>query len=96
MHVQDVLNLRILCMFKGTFLLDGAHIYFQFLFQRCLSFTQSVGMIGGKPNHAHWFIGYVGKNRNGKCPKISYTKVSDKMQYANSVDPDQTALEGAV
>ena len=26
-----------------------------------------------------------------KCPKISYTKVSDKMTYANSVDPDQTA-----
>ena len=32
----------------------------------------------------------------GKCPKISYNKVSDKMAYANSVDPDQTAPEGAV
>ena len=33
----------------------------------------------------------------GKYLKISYTKVSDKMAYnANSVDPDQTALEGAV
>ena len=32
----------------------------------------------------------------GKCPKISYTKVSDKMAYANSADPDQTAPEGAV
>ena len=31
----------------------------------------------------------------GKCPKISYTKVSDKMTYANSADPDQTP-EGAV
>ena len=31
-----------------------------------------------------------------KCPKISYTKVSDKMTYANSADPDQTAPEGAV
>ena len=31
-----------------------------------------------------------------KCPQISYTKVSDKMAYANSVDPDQTAPEGAV
>ena len=28
---------------------------------------------------------------NGKCPKISYTKVSDKMVYANSANPDQTA-----
>ena len=27
---------------------------------------------------------------------ISYAKVSDKMAYANSVDPDQTAPEGAV
>ena len=31
-----------------------------------------------------------------KCPKISYTEVSDKMAYANSADPDQTAPEGAV
>ena len=30
----------------------------------------------------------------GKCPKISYTKVSDKISYANSVDSGQT--EGAV
>ena len=29
----------------------------------------------------------------GKCPKISYTKVSDKIAYANSTDPDQTAPE---
>ena len=29
-------------------------------------------------------------------PNISYTKVSEKMAYANSVDPDQTAPEGAV
>ena len=28
----------------------------------------------------------------GKCPKISYTKVSDKMAYANSADPDQGAV----
>ena len=26
-----------------------------------------------------------------KCPKISNTKVSDKMANANSADPDQTA-----
>ena len=32
----------------------------------------------------------------GKCPKILNTKVSDKMTYANSADPDQTAYEGAV
>ena len=27
------------------------------------------------------------------CTKIVYTKVSDKMAYANSADPDQTAPE---
>ena len=32
----------------------------------------------------------------GKCPKISNTKESDKMSYANHADPDQTAPEGAV
>ena len=32
----------------------------------------------------------------GKCPKILNTKVSDKMAYANSVDPDQTAPGEAV
>ena len=31
-----------------------------------------------------------------KCPKISYTKTSEKMAYANNADPDQTAPEGAV
>ena len=31
-----------------------------------------------------------------KCPKISNTKLSDKMPYANSADPDQTAPDGAV
>ena len=32
---------------------------------------------------------------HGKCPKISYIKVSDKMAYENSADPDQTAPSGA-
>ena len=31
-----------------------------------------------------------------KCPKILYTKVSEKLAYANSANPDQTAPEGAV
>ena len=26
----------------------------------------------------------------GKCPKILYTNISDRMAYANNVDPDQT------
>ena len=32
----------------------------------------------------------------GQCPKISYTKVSDKMAYENSADPDQTGTESSV
>ena len=36
------------------------------------------------------------RNIYGKCPKISYTKVPNKMACANSADPDQTAPKGAV
>ncbi|KAJ8310684.1 hypothetical protein KUTeg_012549 [Tegillarca granosa] len=25
----------------------------------CLSFPHTVGIIGGRPNHAHWFVGYI-------------------------------------
>ena len=31
-----------------------------------------------------------------KCLKILKTKVSDKMQYAKSADPDEVSPEGAV
>ena len=30
-----------------------------------------------------------------KCPKILYSKMSDKLAFANSADPDQTAPKGA-
>ena len=33
---------------------------------------------------------------HGKCPKILYTIVSDKMAYTNSADPDQIGPEGTV
>ena len=40
---------------------------------------------------------YAGeKTYNSKCPKFSYTKVSDKIAYENSANPDQTAPSGAV
>ncbi|BFZ00811.1 hypothetical protein BsWGS_03849 [Bradybaena similaris] len=41
-------------------LTDINPIYFDSL-KKCFTLKQSVGIIGGKPNHAHWFIGYVGK-----------------------------------
>ena len=37
-----------------------------------------------------------GEGHYSKCPKILYTKVADKIAYANSADPDQTASEGVV
>lgn len=40
-------------------LTDINSLYFNSL-KLCLSLKQSVGIIGGKPNHAHWFIGTVG------------------------------------
>ena len=35
-------------------------VYIQRL-KRCFTLSQSLGVIGGKPNHAHYFIGFVGK-----------------------------------
>ena len=35
-------------------------------FQACFTFRHSVGVIGGKPNHAYYFIGYYGKYLIGK------------------------------
>ena len=39
---------------------------------------------------------YLGKMTSGICCKILYSKSSEKMAYAKSVDPDQTAPEGEV
>lgn len=30
--------------------------------KQCLKFKQSVGIIGGKPNHAYYFVGYIGND----------------------------------
>ena len=48
-----------------------------------------------QPPHIY-FIFILTYYSYGKCPKISYTKVSDRMAFANSADTDQTAPEGAV
>ena len=39
---------------------------------------------------------YSGKYCYGNCPKISYTKVTDKMACTNSAEPDQYVPEEAV
>ena len=36
------------------------------------------------------------ENKYGKCPKISYINLSNRIAYANSADPDQTTSEWAV
>ena len=51
-----------------------------FLFLICLFFTIISSTVT---------ISYDIKKSIGKCPKISYTKVSDKMAYANSADLDK-------
>ena len=38
------------------------------------------------------FMNIQDKCNCDKCPKILYTKVSGKMTYANSADPDQIAV----
>lgn len=35
--------------------------------QQCFMLPQSLGVIGGKPNSAHYFIGYVGMSRLCVC-----------------------------
>lgn len=39
---------------------ESAIKYFVFSPQKCFMLPQSLGVIGGKPNSAHYFIGYVG------------------------------------
>ena len=67
-------------------------------------FSGSVGEVGGDIRKE---LPYVAPGKDyrqgrfivqnyGKCSKVLYTKVSNKMAFANNADPDQTAPEGAV
>ncbi|KAK3596622.1 hypothetical protein CHS0354_039799 [Potamilus streckersoni] len=50
----------------------------------CLRFRQSVGLIGGKPNHAHWFIGYVGDEMIFLDPHLTQNSVDiDELDSAD-------------
>lgn len=44
--------------------LSASCVFSVLLFQHCFMMPQSLGVIGGKPNSAHYFIGYV-----GECPE---------------------------
>lgn len=41
--------------------LDFPLLCFILFHQACFKFRHSVGAIGGKPNHAYYFIGFYGK-----------------------------------
>ncbi|KAK2154818.1 hypothetical protein LSH36_256g02042 [Paralvinella palmiformis] len=49
----------------------------------CLSFPQSVGIIGGRPNHAHWFVGYVEN-------ELVYLDPHTTHNFTDITSPDQT------
>ena len=52
-------------------------------------------LICNQPEMTSWkTLLYRSYSKYSKCPKISNTKVSEKMTYANSADPDQTAPKG--
>ena len=67
-------------------------------------FSGWVGEVGGDIRKELPYVAPGKDYRQGRfivenyenCSKFSYTKVSDKMAYANNADPDQTAPEGAV
>lgn len=63
-------------------LTDTNVVYVESL-KKCLSLKQSVGMIGGKPNHAHWFIGYVGE-------ELIYLDPHTTQPVLDLDDPDTT------
>ena len=72
---------------------------------RCMMNSPLVIFLTSLPDRVWHFSSshsLLGDNRNerlsmhSKCPKISYTKSTDKMACAKSADPDQTAPEGAV
>lgn len=50
-------------LFPPAVSLSVSCVFSVLLFQHCFMMPQSLGVIGGKPNSAHYFIGYV-----GECP----------------------------
>lgn len=51
-------------LFPPAVSLSVSCVFSVLLFQHCFMMPQSLGVIGGKPNSAHYFIGFV-----GECPE---------------------------
>lgn len=52
----------------------------------CLTLKQSIGIIGGKPNHAHYFIGYIGDELVYLDPHT----VQNVVDFTSSGETDET------
>ena len=70
------------------------------LCDRILTSTQSICLFEektkAKTSPTNTNLLYLDDLLYGKCLKISCITVADKMAYANSANPDQTAHEGVV
>lgn len=60
-------EIRVFTLFPQLYAFVTMPLRFKMIFlpatlfdQTCFTFKQSVGIIGGKPNNAYWFIGYNG------------------------------------
>lgn len=66
-------------LFPPAVSLSVSCVFSVLLFQHCFMMPQSLGVIGGKPNSAHYFIGYV-----GECPENAKTvrRISPQLKTA--------------
>lgn len=63
-------------------LTDINSVYIESL-KKCLSFKHSVGIIGGKPNQAHWFVGYVGEKLIYLDPHTTQVSIDINDHFSN-------------
>ena len=100
-HMNYLTKVSVLCISRKSLLL-GANTSF-FICNQKRGFWDIFLIFSQKHIVGKTFLStttYVLKRKEkfekGKCPKILYTNVSEKMGYVNSVDPEQTTSSGAV